>query len=130
MVHNSGFTTLSVVSGMRWAKTSLRNSFFGWLGHDTPAAPAERIEAVRKAMLEALEQSSDAQSIALERKLLFAKDIGELWYARPELMNAVAARVGETLASECLCGITALFDGLQPGAVNRAKPPPPLSSND
>jgi hypothetical protein len=100
---------------MRWAKTSLRNSFFGWLGHGTPAAPAERVEAVRKAMLEALEQSSDAQSIALERKLLFAKDIGELWYARPDLMNAVAARVGETLARECLSGITALFDGLQPG---------------
>ncbi len=104
---------------MRWAKTSLRNSFFGWLGHDVPAAPAapaERIEAVRKAMLQALEQSSDATHLALERKLLFAKDIGELWYARPDLMNAVAARLGESNARESLARITVLFKDLQPGA--------------
>ena len=100
---------------MRWAKTSLRNSFFGWLGHEVPAAPVERIEAVRKAMLMALEQSSDASHVALERKLLFAKDIGELWYSRPELMNAVSASVGEARARECLAGITALFEGLKPG---------------
>lgn len=102
---------------MRWAKTSLRNSFFGWIGHETKAiaAPAERLEAVRTAMLQALEQSNDSAHIALERRLLFAKDIGELWYARPELMNAVATKVGESQARVCLRDITALFDGLQPG---------------
>jgi len=102
---------------MRWEKTSLRNSFFGWIGQDPKPAPAERIEAVRKAMLEALEGSDLVVNKVLERKLLFAKDIGELWYARPDLMNTVAARVGEAHARECLAGITALFEGLQPGSI-------------
>jgi len=101
---------------MRWAKTSLRNSFFGWFGHDTPAAPAERIEAIRRAMLDALEQSDNPDHVALERKLLFAKDIAELWYARPELMNAIAARCGEAQARESLAAITSLFEQLRPGA--------------
>lgn len=100
---------------MRWAKTTLRNSFFGWIGHEVPAAPAERIEEVRKAMLQALEQSSDSTYVALERKLLFAKDIGELWYARPDLMNAVAAKLGESEARLVLARVTVLFKGLQPG---------------
>lgn len=86
------------------------------MGHEVPAAPAERIEAVRKAMLQALEQSSDSTHVALERKLLFAKDIGELWYARPDLMNAVAGKLGESQARQVLDHITALFKGLQPGA--------------
>ena len=94
----------------------MRNSFFGWLGHEAVASPPERLEAVRKAMLLALEQSNDATHVALERKLLFAKDISELWYARPELMNAVSANVGEARARDCLASITELFKGLKPGA--------------
>ena len=65
---------------MRWAKTTLRNSFFGWMGHPAPAVPAERLDAVRKAMLDALgNDAGNKVHTALERKLLFAKDIGELW---------------------------------------------------
>ena len=94
----------------------MRNSFFGWIGQEPKPAPAETVKAVRKAMLEALEGSDLVANKALERKLLFAKDIGELWYARPDLMNAVAARVGEAHARECLAGITVLFAGLQPGS--------------
>lgn len=101
---------------MRWAKTSLRNSFFGWLGQETLPAPAERVEAVRAAMLAALEQSDMASHASLERRLLFAKDIGELWYARPDLMNALAARLGEGRARDCLATITTLFNGMQPGS--------------
>ena len=101
---------------MRWAKTTLRNSFFGWMGHAAPAVPPEKLDAVRKAMLDALGTDTGEVHAALERKLLFAKDIGELWYARPELMNAVAAQVGEARARETLVGVTRLFDGLKPGA--------------
>lgn len=101
---------------MRWAKTTLRNSFFGWMGHAAPAVPPERLDAVRKAMLDALAHEAGEGHTGLERKLLFAKDIGELWYARPELMNAVAARVGEARARDTLAGVTRLFDGLKPGA--------------
>ncbi len=101
---------------MRWAKTTLRNSFFGWLGHSAPQVPTEQLDTVRKAMLDALASCGDDAPTALERKLLFAKDIGELWYARPELMNAVASGVGEARARDTLVGITRLFDGMRPGA--------------
>jgi hypothetical protein len=101
---------------MRWAKTTLRNSFFGWLGHAAPAVPPEKLDSLRKAMLDALGDDVGEAHTALERKLLFAKDIGELWYSRPELMNALAARVGEARARETLFGVTRLFDGLKPGA--------------
>ncbi|MBP6851733.1 MAG: hypothetical protein KA164_09030 [Rhodoferax sp.] len=101
---------------MRWAKTTLRNSFFGWLGHTAPAVPPEKLDAVRKAMLDALGDDGTEGHAALERRLLFAKDIGELWYARPDLMNAVAARVGEARAREALVAVTRQFDGLRPGA--------------
>lgn len=101
---------------MRWAKTTLRNSFFGWLGHTAPAVPPEKLDSVRKAMLDALGADASEGHAALERKLLFAKDIGELWYARPDLMNAVAARVGEARARDMLAGVTRQFDGLHPGA--------------
>lgn len=86
------------------------------MGHSAPAVPAEKLDAVRKAMLDALGTDVGEGYAALERKLLFAKDIGELWYARPELMNAVAARVGEARARGTLTEITRLFDGLKPGA--------------
>ncbi len=102
---------------MRWAKTSLRNSFFGWLGHDVaPPVPEDCLEAVRKAMLAALDQADAATHATLERKLLFAKDVGELWYARPDLMNAVSATQGEFRARQCLAEITVLFKGIVPGA--------------
>lgn len=87
------------------------------MGHAAPSVPRERLDAVRKAMLDALgNDAGNKVHTALERKLLFAKDIGELWYARPELMNALAARVGEARARETLVGVTRLFDGLKPGA--------------
>jgi hypothetical protein len=101
---------------MRWAKTSLRNSFFGWLVHDAPPASSARIETIRTAMLEALEQSSSAGHVALERRILFATDIGALWYVRPDLMNTVAAHIGEARARERLAAITTLFDGMVPGS--------------
>jgi len=86
------------------------------MGHAAPSVPRERLDAVRKAMLDALGNDAGKVHTALERRLLFAKDIGELWYARPELMNALAARVGEARARETLVGVTRLFDGLKPGA--------------
>lgn len=107
---------------MRWAKTSLRNSFFGWKANRPVAEPSDHLEMLRKAMLQVLEQGRDANNAALERKLLFASNIEELWYARPELMNAIAASQGESVARARLAQITQLFeDGTagKPRARNR-----------
>ena len=95
---------------MRWAKTSLRNSFFGWKANEPVAESNDDLEALRTAMLRVLDQSIDGVNSAIERKLLFALDIDQLWYARPELMTAIAASKGEAVASTCLAEVTRLFE--------------------
>ena len=99
---------------MRWAKTSLRNSFFGWLANEPVAESNDDLEAIRKVMLQSLEQDSDGANAAIERKLLFAHDIDKLWYARPELMNALSASKGEAAARASLDHITRLFETRMP----------------
>jgi len=107
--------------GMRWAKTSLRNSFFGWMAHQSTAEPSDRLEDIRKAMLQLLDQSPDGQNSAIERRVLFAQDLDELWYARPDLMTAVAAVRGEAVARDCLADITRLFDAGAGGKLQRRR---------
>ena len=106
---------------MRWAKTSLRNSFFGWKAHEPVAEASDDLQAIRKAMLHALEQTTDGVNSAIERKLLFAHDIDQLWYARPELMMAIAASKGEAIANTSMAEITRLFETRAPGRF-KAKP--------
>ena len=95
---------------MRWAKTSLRNSFFGWLAHHPVSEPSARLEEVRKAMLELLEQDGAGKNSAIERRVLFAHDLDALWYLRPDLMTALAEARGESAARDCLADITRLFE--------------------
>lgn len=105
---------------MRWAKTSLRNSFFGWMAHQPAAEPSARLEEIRKAMLQLLEQSPDGSNQAIERRVLFAHDLDELWYLRPDLMNAIAAVRGESAAYACLAAITRMFDAGAGGKLRRS----------
>ncbi len=105
---------------MRWAKTSLRNSFFGWMAHQPEAEPSARLEDIRKAMLQLLEQSPDGRNSAVERKVLFAHDLDELWYVRPDLMTAIAAARGESVARTCLEDITRMFDSGTGGKLRRS----------
>ena len=104
---------------MRWAKTSLRNSFFGWMANEPVAQSNDDLEAIRKLMLQALEQNQDGLNSTVERKLLFAQDIDQLWYVRPELMTAIAASRGEAIANRCLTDITRQFEQSSP---DRFKP--------
>ena len=95
---------------MRWAKTSLRNSFLGWKANKAVIDPSDRMEELRKAMLQVLEDGVAANNATLERKLLFARNIEELWYVRPELMNAIASGLGESAARARMVQITDMFE--------------------
>ena len=104
---------------MRWLKPNL-NSIYSLLGKPPPAAaPAEafRIEAVRQLMLDTV-MALDLDKLHPEvvRKISYALDIQGLWFARSDLMTAIASERGETFAREKLVGITELFDGLLPKA--------------
>jgi len=104
---------------MRWAKTSLRNSFFGWLANEPVAESNDDLEAIRKVMLQALEQNQDGLNSTVERKLLFAQDIDQLWHVRPELMTAIAASRGEAIAIRCMADITRQFEARVPDRFRR-----------
>lgn len=107
---------------MRWAKTSLRNSFLGWKANKPVVDPSERMEELRKAMLQVLEDGMASNNATLERKILFARNIEELWYLRPELMNAIAAGLGESVAKARLAQITGMFEpGISGRPGNRAR---------
>ena len=106
---------------MRWAKTSLRNSFFGWMANETVAESSDDLEVIRKAMLQTLEQGGGDTHTTIERKLLFAHDIDQLWYARPELMNALSATKGEAAARACMDDITRLFEARIPERFGRKR---------
>jgi hypothetical protein len=93
-----------VVVGM-----GIRDSFWAMLGRDTSDSPDVALERVRKAMLLVVEEYGGEDHYRLDMKINFAREIAELWYLRPELMQVIAAAQGEQIAQECMVGITGLF---------------------
>lgn len=94
----------------------LRQSFWALLGPQPTEAPGAVVERVRLAMRCAVEEHLGRDAEALQHQLEYAQDLESLWYLRPELMNAIAARCGEAEARNCLLALTALFQGHHPGA--------------
>ena len=87
----------------------IRDSFWAALGRDTTDSPGEALERVRKAMLLVVEEYGGEDHYRLDMKINFAREIAELWYLRPEVMQVVAATQGEEMARDCMDKITALF---------------------
>jgi hypothetical protein len=94
----------------------LRNSFWAILGKETHDAPDAVLERIRAAMLNALDMHCDTSFFPLEVTIDYAKDVAELWYLRPELMNAICASQSESVARKVLGEITSLFERYHPGA--------------
>ncbi|MBI2747264.1 MAG: hypothetical protein HYX45_16980 [Burkholderiales bacterium] len=96
----------------------LRNSFWALLGQSETEAPEAVVERVRDAMLRALVEQLGQDAQELRQQVHLARDIESLWYLRPEIMNAMAARRGEARARACMTGLTALFKDHHPGAAS------------
>lgn len=94
----------------------LRNSFWALLGQETYDAPDVVLQRIRCAMLTALDKHCDTRYFPLEVTIDYAKDVAELWYLRPELMNAISASHSEAVARKVLVEITGLFENYHPGA--------------
>ncbi|WBY02035.1 hypothetical protein PE066_00405 [Ramlibacter tataouinensis] len=111
---------------MRWFKSNLRNSIYGLLGHSQPPSQStldNRLEEIREAMLDLVGETASQDFPQLTRRIRYAGEIQGLWYLRGELMAALAARHGETIAREQIGGITTLFKGvLPPGLAARPRP--------
>ena len=93
----------------------IRDSIWSVLGRDTSDATDAVLERVRSAMLMAVEEYGDETQVRLDMKISSAREISELWYLRPELMNMVASARGEVVARTCVAKITALFGKYQMG---------------
>lgn len=74
-----------------------------------------RTEGVRQAMLRATPRgTSDQPPSHVFRRIYYADNVHALWYARSDLMAAIAHERGEASARQELDAISWLFDGLLP----------------
>lgn len=105
---------------MRWLKPNFK-SIHSFFGHAAPAraTPGVRMDDVRHAMLQAIPPSTpDQPNDLLFRRIRHAESIEALWYARSDLMAAIAAARGEAWARSEMRVITELFRGLLPESRN------------
>ena len=110
---------LSFIS-MRTRKLNLKSTFFNLLGYVGGAKATHtplQLEHLRLAMLETLGESGSAAHARVARQLRFADDVHALWYARSELMAALAEQHGEARARQELERLGALFTGLLPAGM-------------
>ena len=88
----------------------IRSSLWAVLGRSDPSDSAdEALERVRKAMLLVIEEYGGDDHMRLDMKINFARQVAELWYLRPELMQVVSTAQGEQVAQDCMAEITAVF---------------------
>lgn len=74
----------------------------------------ERTEHIRQLMIDELEQSDELKFPRIVRRVRYATDAQALWYARGDVMTALAAMHGETIARDKMSNITHKFKGLLP----------------
>jgi hypothetical protein len=112
---------------MRWIKPNLRGSLFSLLGsttHGSEAVLNNRIDRIRQSMLDCLGDAGTHRYPQLVRKIRFSADPLALWYARGDLMGALAALHGEAVARAHMGHLTPLFNGLLPEGMTARVPAP------
>ena len=88
-----------------------------------PQRSPARLETIRQAMLDLLQDAGCRTFPQVERRILLAADLQALWYLRSDLMAALSYLQGERVAQQSLQGITELFEGALPkGMFSRPVP--------
>ena len=96
----------------------IKSSFWTFLGPEPVESPEDTLEKIRNAMLSVVRSYCRAADFHLEFKINYARDVGELWYLRSDLMQALCDHQDETRAHALMVGVTTLFVGHHPAAVN------------
>jgi hypothetical protein len=73
-----------------------------------------RLEDIRLAMLDMLGEEGAARFPGVARRIRASADAQGLWYARAELMAALADLHGEAVARTRMVSLSVLFDGMLP----------------
>lgn len=104
---------------MLWI-TSLRSGFATLLAEPRQACAAstqQALEQLRQAILATMEDAGlQGQQAELLNKVRYAGSVRTLWYARTDLMMALAASRGEAYAQQQLEQLSRRFLGLLPEA--------------
>ena len=105
-----------IASAMRWISTQTFATLYERLVSRKPDAGevAHRLEDIRHAMLSLLGDEGVARYPQLARRIEFCVDEMALWYARSELMAALADLYDEETAHRRLTRQSAMFRGLLP----------------
>ena len=110
---------------MRRMAVSFISSMQSLLGASVagPQRSPARLETIRQAMLDLLQEDGCRVFPLVERRILFASDLQALWYLRSDLMAALSYLQGERIARQSLKDITELFEGSLPkGMFSRPVP--------
>lgn len=75
---------------------------------------AHRMDDIRTVMLDMLGEEGALQYPHVARRIRHSVDAQALWYARAELMAALAGLYGERSARERMVSLSVMFDGLLP----------------
>ena len=108
---------------MRWFKHGGVSALYGRLSR--PQEPdaerlAHRMEDIRMAMLDMLGDPGAQQYPQVTRRIRAGGDALALWYARADLMAALAGLHGEQVARTRMVSLSAMFEGMLPrGMVSR-----------
>ena len=105
---------------MRLRKLNIKSTLFSLLGYiDTSSEALQpgRVEELRLAMLAALGEAGCDGFTKVARQVRYAADVQALWYARSDLMAALASMHGEEHARQELESLTSLFRGLLPSGM-------------
>jgi hypothetical protein len=103
---------------MRRIPSSLRDSFWAWLGcADPDTGHAEALGRVRQGMLELLGDGAELTHDALVQRIRHAREAEALWYVRHDLLVALAEVHGEAAARQSIASLNALFSGLLPASL-------------
>lgn len=99
----------------RIATDVLTGLYARWSGQKPdPERVAHRLEDIRLAMLDMLGEEGANQYPQVARRIRFGGDAQALWYARADLMTALANMAGEQVARTRTESLSVLFDGMLP----------------
>jgi hypothetical protein len=101
---------------MRWLHPEALSGLYSrWMRHaHDPERAAHRLEDIRLAMLDMLGKEGIDRYPQVARRIRFGGDAQALWYARADLMAALAGMHGEQLARTRMVSLSVLFDGMLP----------------
>ena len=88
-----------------------RISFWSQLGQDTFDCPVRVFGELRSTMLGCLTAHCGAAQPLLEMDIGAARDLADLWYLRPRLLQAISESHGAEAAAAELHKVTQLFNG-------------------